>query len=258
MPRLVDAHTHWEGPQDLWQRREQDIVSLLCAQTAREYREVTAYLEGHPILGSWVLTTAGLHPWYCTQEPVEEMLKIIPQVPVVGEIGMDNTWCQIPLKVQRDAFARQLELAAELGKPVILHTKGQEEEIARMIARVPNKYLVHWYSCDSWMELYEDLGCWFTIGPDVLWNETTRSLARKVRSDKLLLETDGREAVKWAYQKGGILQGRSEPGGLQTRDVLWRSLVCCAKLRQEEPEELAEKTWQNMNAFLNDSTHVMN
>lgn len=250
MPRLVDAHTHWEGLQDLLQRREQGIVSLLCAQTAKEYREVTACLQEHPLLRPWVLPTAGLHPWHCTQEPVEEMLKILPEVPVVGEIGMDSVWCRIPLQAQRDVFEPQLELASELGTPVILHTKGQEEAIARIIAKYPNKYLVHWYSCDSWAELYEELDCWFTIGPDVLWNETTRSLARRVKSEKILIETDGREAVKWAYQKGGILQEQSGQEGLPIRDVLRRSLTSLAQLRHEEPEELAEKTRRNAIAFL--------
>ena len=51
----------------------------------------------------------------------------------IGEIGMDNVWCQVPESVQRSVFARQLEIAEELHKPVLLHTKGMEREIARML-----------------------------------------------------------------------------------------------------------------------------
>ena len=248
MDRMYDAHTHWLGPEDLETRKNQEVFSLVCAKTSAQYDSLTGCLHSHPALLPWVQVTAGLHPWHCLEEPVVKMLDLFPMVKVIGEIGMDSVWCRIDLHLQRQVFVRQLERAAELNKPVILHTKGQEAEIASILRSYPNRYLVHWYSCDLWFEQYEKMDCWFSIGPDILWNKTTQSLARQIRSDRLLIETDGMNAVEWADRKGGIqATGGAEA---QPREILLRSLSCCAVQRQQNPEELAEQVQENLSAFL--------
>lgn len=40
---------------------------------------------------------------------------------------MDSVWCDVDLKIQKEVFEKQLQLAQALNKPVILHTKGQEK-----------------------------------------------------------------------------------------------------------------------------------
>ena len=129
------------------------------------------------------------------------MESFLHKVPVIGEIGMDNVWCDVPLDIQQKVFEEQLALACELKKPVILHTKGQEKEIAAIIRNYPNRYLIHWYSCDHSLEEYIDQNCYFSIGPDVWWNPATRNVARKVPSNRILTETDGLNAVQWAYDE---------------------------------------------------------
>ena len=246
--RLYDSHTHWEGIEDLQMRSRQSVFSLVCAKTFKEYLSLSSHLQADPALQSSMLITAGLHPWHCLEEPVEQMLELFPKVKVVGEIGMDSVWCQVDLDQQRKVFSRQLECASKLGKPVILHTKGQEETIAGMIADYPNRYLVHWYSGESWRDLYEKQDCWFTIGPDVSWNKITKSLARAVRADRLLIETDGMEAVRWADRKGHILAPGEQRSDV--REVLLQSLKCCARIRHQETEELARLCRDNLASFL--------
>ena len=242
---LFDAHTHWTGPEDLLFRRKQEIFSMVCAQTSSEYIAITSCLKTLAQLTPWTIVTAGLHPWHCEKEPVEKILDFFPLLMAVGEIGMDSVWCKVDLKLQQKVFLQQLEYAAKLQKPVILHTKGQEDEIASIIQNYPNRYLVHWYSCNSGFRRYEDLDCWFTVAPDVLWNETTQEIARKVRSDRILFETDGMEAVQWAYRKGGI------PDPIQgSRQALLASLLCCARLRNQDPEELSAQIPANLRSFL--------
>ena len=52
---------------------------------------------------------------------------------MVGEIGMDSVWCQVPLPIQERVFREQLAMACSLKKPVVLHTKGQEKAIASIL-----------------------------------------------------------------------------------------------------------------------------
>ena len=87
------------------------------------------------------------------------------ECPVIGEIGMDSVWCNVPLAVQEKVFTEQLAVAAQLDKPVILHTKGQEKRIASLIAGYPNTYLVHWYSDPVFPKSFLELDCYFLSAP---------------------------------------------------------------------------------------------
>ena len=140
MTRIYDAHAHLGSEAERRVRREQDIVTMVCAGTPAQAER----LSEEAAKNANILPAAGLHPWHCDKCSAEEMRPFLEQVPVIGEIGLDSVWCQVPMEIQRRAFEAQLDLAAQMGKPVVLHTKGMEAEIARTIKKYENTYLVHW------------------------------------------------------------------------------------------------------------------
>lgn len=144
-----------------------------------------------------MMVSFGLHPWYRYTD-VNDYLNQFQQCDLIGEIGLDCVWSMIPLEEQIPLFQAQLQLANQLKKAVVLHTKGCEELIATMIQNYPNTYLVHWYSCDKYIEEYIKLDCYFSIGPSVVNDEIVQSCVRTIPLDRLLLESDGMEAVLWA------------------------------------------------------------
>lgn len=194
---LSDAHTHLGTRAEMEERKENGILSLLCASRPEEAEILFTYEENH------IIPTCGVHPWYAGTDSLGDMIKWMERCPVVGEIGMDSVWCRIPLKVQEEVFRQQLRLACQWNKPVILHTKGQEKEIAAIIREYPNRYLIHWYSCEYGLEEYLAMDCYFSIGPDVKWNPAVRRVAEKVPLNRLLIETDGLESVRWACEEWG-------------------------------------------------------
>ena len=46
-----------------------------------------------------------------------------PKVLAIGEIGLDYHYDFSPRDVQREVFERQMEIAAEAGKPIVIHTR---------------------------------------------------------------------------------------------------------------------------------------
>ena len=193
---FTDAHTHIGTWEEQREREETGILSLVCGSTPREAERAVK------MRGRYVIPTCGLHPWYGAEYQVEELTEWMEQCPVIGEIGMDSVWCQTPLKIQEQVFRRQLRMAHQAGKPVILHTKGQEERISGIIKEFPNRYLVHWYSCGRYPEEFLAQDCYFSIGPDVWWNPAVQQIAANVPADRLLVETDGLNSVKWAWEEG--------------------------------------------------------
>ena len=155
---------------------------------------------------------------------------------------MDSVWCQVPLKIQEEKFRQQLELAEKAGKPVILHTKGQEKQVASIIRQYPNRYLVHWYSCEDYLEEYLDLDCWFSVGPDVWWNPAVQKVAGVVPLDRLLVETDGLAAVRWAMEEGRKYFDQRQRGLLDSRGPWEKDLSGFGRDIETETGQSGENT----------------
>ena len=223
---MIDAHVHVTGELLPYLR---DVQCIANADSPEEYRFLKS--SGLPVI------SAGIHPWKADVTDWSAMEPILRAVPVIGEIGLDCVWCDVDMDVQRKAFRRQLALAAQLGKPVILHTKGMEREILDTIRQYPNRYLVHWYSCEEYLQEYIELGCWFTVGPDV-----RRNVAQQVPIDRLLIESDGLEAIAWA--KGQEVPG--EDYSMIMREILHET----AALRNIDPNELLRQMEENLKSFL--------
>ena len=177
---------------------------------------------------------------------------------VIGEIGMDSLWCNVPLKRQKEVLEKQLQIAAEWKKPVVLHTKDQEREILELIKKYPNTYLVHLYSADHDLDGYLDLDCYFSVGPDVIWNPAVQQVAKRVPENRILLETDGMEAVKWAWEEGQKNQNyaieeqenlqettQSQQKAISVRSALYETAHMAAKLRNVPIETLIAQTTDN-------------
>ena len=242
MTRLCDAHTHFVTDEDLRLREKRNILSLMCFSTPED---IDAFLCKQ--VSDIILPTCGIHPWSADQYQLSDMEKYMNMVPVIGEIGMDNVWCDVPLNIQQKRFEEQLEFASSIAKPVILHTKGQEKEIATLIRKYPNRYLVHWYSCSEYLDEYIEQDCFFSVGPDVWWNPATENVARKVPLDRILTETDGLSAVEWAYNEApDTLKPLMQTIPDTTEKALKTVLNSIADIRELSVDSLQEKISFNL------------
>ncbi len=82
--------------------------------------------------------TAGCHPHQASELTAEAALELealarAPEVVAVGECGLDYHRNLSPQPVQRAAFARQLEIAARVGKPVFLHQRDAHGDFVAML-----------------------------------------------------------------------------------------------------------------------------
>lgn len=206
---LVDAHAHLGTERERQARRE--IVTVLCGTEPVSAAEVLR------LQNEFTLASCALHPWNVEKSSVDKMLPFIEASPVLGEIGLDSVWTNADMTRQRSAFIRQLELAETLGKPIVLHTKGMEAEIARTVCPYGVRKLVHWYSCMEHLDAYLEQDCYFTVGPDYANNPAVARVLRRVPLDRLMTETDGMSAVNWAlgYEVEPELVGQVLEGELR-------------------------------------------
>ena len=91
---------------------------------ANQFPEVYAAVGVHPNSGmTWMKDTS------------QEIKRIAgePKVVAIGEIGLDYYRDHTPKEIQRSIFIEQLELAAELGLPVIIHNRDATEDIVGIL-----------------------------------------------------------------------------------------------------------------------------
>lgn len=195
--QLVDAHCHTDKQQRLvtYFKKEQ-ILSCLNCQNKLEADQLLPLAKKTKTI--WL--SAGIHPWEANCYELLDLLPVLDQVSVVGEIGMDSVWTSVPLYQQQRIFEQQLAYARDKGKPVILHTKGQEKKISQLIKKYPNRYLVHWYSSMEGLTDFIEQDCYFTIGPSLSLDSAVLQVAKQVPMNRLLLESDGLAAIEWVLE----------------------------------------------------------
>lgn len=196
---LHDAHFHLRDNdlfEELIKHRIQGIVN---AESPKEYDCLIQYLSRYGNDG--IQISAGIHPWKADQITWEEMAPIMEKVNFIGEIGLDNVWCETDMQKQKEVFDRSLHYASCAHKPVILHLKGMEREALSYIRKYENKYLVHWYSCLNYLQEFQKLGCYFTVGPSVGKEEAVNQVAKQIPLDHLMLESDGLDALSWCENR---------------------------------------------------------
>ena len=116
------------------------------------------------------------------------------KIVAIGEIGFDYYWQPVNKALQREYFARQLEMARELDLPVIIHDREAHGDSFAMVKQYPDvRGVFHCYSgSDEMAKELLKLGWYLSFGGPVTYKnaEKVRRAASVVPLDRLLLETD--------------------------------------------------------------------
>ncbi len=198
---LIDSHAHL----DMLKEPE---VALERASAAGIVQVVTIGIDletsqkaaGFAAEHGDVFYTVGLHPHDAEQASEAtwaEMENLARQGAVAwGECGLDFFRDRSPRPLQREAFARQIELAIKLELPLVIHDRDAHDEVLGMVkeqdaGRVGG--VVHCFSGDKALaKEFLDLG--FAIGIDgpVTYpkSDTLKDVVRSVPLSSIMLETD--------------------------------------------------------------------
>lgn len=193
---LIDMHSHSDGSAEfIAEQNKAHVASILNATTSEEFQFNQRYI------GKQHLLSYGVHPWESQRQIINH--ELLMRAPIIGEIGLDTEWTDVPLTIQRPVFLSQLQVAQQFHKPVVLHTKGCEAEILDTLKAYPQlTILVHWYSAAEYQEEYlKRLNSYFSIGPDVLTDSVVQEFAKKVPATQLFIESDGLESFAWVLKR---------------------------------------------------------
>jgi len=157
--------------------------------------------------------STGIHPWHIDENKIDEHLSIIEErvqqdnCLALGECGLDKR-IEIPLNVQVKVFERQLLLAKQYQKPVILHLVAAFQELVEIknILQPGVPMIVHGFSKNAQVaKQLLDNGFYLSFGKYLLRNPELSEVFAAVPQDRLFLETDTiEEGIADVYAKAAL------------------------------------------------------
>ena len=202
---FVDSHAHLadtafdvDRDEVIARARRAGALAIVCiGESTASAQRAAMVAAAHP---GFCYHTAGVHPHDAAAfDAARDIATIREQVGAdavaIGECGLDYHYDHSPRASQRAAFAAQLDLARELGRPVVVHTRDAEDDTGAMVraaATAGVRGVLHCYTGSiALAELALDSG-WYVSFSGIITFRTwmDEALLRVVPDDRLLIESD--------------------------------------------------------------------
>ena len=250
--RLFDTHAHYDSgafnadrlellaamPQqgvELIVNPGCDVASSQAAvELARRFPFVYAAVGVHPSdCGSWDDDTL----------PALRRLAAEPKVRAIGEIGLDYYWKDNPPReFQQQVFHQQMELAQELGLPVIIHDREAHHDCLEVVKAHPAvKGVYHCYSGSlEDAKVLVKLGWMLSFTGVVTYKNARKSLEviDRLPMERIMIETDSPYLTPEPFR-----------GTRNDSSKVYRVAETIAQVKGLEPEEVAQITLENGKRF---------
>jgi len=211
---LVDTHAHLDFSQfdadrgEVLERANHSGVTqvVTVGYDLESSRQALALAREH----EGVKACVGVHPHEAGKvdpgflSELEELSQA-PEVVGIGEIGLDYYRDRSPRATQREVFKQQLELAARLNKPVVVHDREAHSDVMSTIREWATGLVtadedsrgplgvMHCFSGDQRMaeELFK-LGFYVSLAGPVTYAKADRlqALVGRLPLERLMVETD--------------------------------------------------------------------
>ena len=217
------------------------IIAIVCANADGEYADGLAVSADYPNI--WC--AAGVHPHAAdiyNDSAASKLKSALTSAGAValGEIGLDYHYNYSAPKAQRDAFARQMRLARELGLPVVIHTRNADDDMIAMLDGEGAKEcggVIHCFSSGEKLAQHAlDLGMYLSFSGIVTFPKSAeiQTVAGWVPEERILCETDS-----------PFLSPAPKRGGINTPEKVSFVANKVAALRNADREALTKKIYAN-------------
>jgi len=208
--KFFDSHSHYNDEKFNEDREKliqdtfkEGITKFVCAgynkKSSLDSLEISKKYE-------FIYSICGISPNDIPQteqelwKDIEEISKIIQQnndkkLVAIGEIGLDYYWNKDNKELQRKAFIKQIELANELGLPIVIHSRDASVDTINILKEHPVNKKGIFHCCQLNQEMIRqalELGYYISFaGPITFKNaKNAEECVKMVPIDRILIETD--------------------------------------------------------------------
>ena len=240
---MIDTHAHLDAcadrPSALIRRaRAAGVDRIVTVGTGIDSCRVAIELaERH----EEVFAALGIDPHQATDHEasrIGELRELLDheRVVAVGETGLDYYRDGSARDRQRKLFDAQLALAADVDKPIVIHTREADRDTADALAGFAGTVVMHCFSSPGLITTVLERGYYVSFAGNVTYPkaEALRAAAAEVPANRILAETDT------PYLAPQPVRGRpNEPMHVR------HTLAALAALRSESEDELERRIEAN-------------
>jgi TatD DNase family protein len=240
---VIDTHTHLDAldddPADVIARaRDAGVTRILTVGTdvdgcRRALELADRFDEVYAILG--------IHPHAAndaTDDDVADVRELLarPKAVGAGEMGLDWFRDYAPRDKQLHLFDAMLAVAAETGKPAVIHTRAADADTLAALQGFDGRVVLHCFSSPQLLEPALERGWYVSFAGNASFPKAVdlRLAAREVPANRILAETDA------PYLAPQPVRGKAnEPA------YVMHTLAALAQARNEDPAELERQIDRN-------------
>lgn len=250
---LIDAHCHLEpkafpAPEEVIARaRAAGVVHAVVVgllQEPGDFGAALALARRHP---DFLSPTMGIHPHDVAVATSADWDTLAvhcgaADVVAVGETGLDYFYDHSPRDAQLVGFRRHCQLAAGLGKPLVVHVRDAHDDCAEvLVSERAARGVIHCFTGDTAAaRRYLDLGFFLSIAGVVTYkkNEALQEAVRFAPVDRLMVETDSPylspvpHRGKWPNEPRWVAETARKVAELKGLDVEDLALRCARNTAQ--------------------------
>ncbi len=194
---MIDFHCHldlYADPMKVFAEVKSRKTEVLAVTTSpRAYVKTSQYFRG----SDNVRVALGFHPELVKQRSSEKELYFeqMRSVRFLGEIGIDGS------QRAKQSISEQIEFFDEVvynaavcrGKVLSVHSRGAVKEVLQILGKHEGNYVavLHWFTGSvKDAEKAVELGCWFSVNPNMCFTATGKKVISCIPLDRVLPETD--------------------------------------------------------------------
>ena len=201
---MIDTHAHLDF--DRFDEDREEVLQRAVDAGVREIINVGADMESSRNSLNlardydFIYACVGVHPHEAktfSEDDYQELKELAQaeEVIAIGEIGLDYHYDNSPREKQQEIFKKQLQLAKEVGLPVVIHSRDAKDDTLKILKEHASELtgVMHCYGYDlpTAKEVF-DLGFYISFGGIITFNSTSgvRKMIKKLPLEKIILETD--------------------------------------------------------------------
>ncbi|WP_134091743.1 TatD family hydrolase [Olivibacter sp. XZL3] len=195
MQRFINIHTH----------SSQQDNTLRVVNIAEDYRQCTKFDP----------CSIGIHPWFLSPDEIGQQLDdliryaVNKEVFAIGECGLDKL-CKTAWFLQENVFLKQIAIANQVGKPLIVHCVKAYGEVVQCLQKMANNVPVIFHGFNKKTSVAQSLiekGYYLSFGHAIIAEQNLESL-KLCPPSQLFLETDDTERkIEAVYEKVSYVLG---------------------------------------------------
>lgn len=205
MEMIFDTHAHYDD--EAFDEDREEILNSLIKNGIEKVVNIGAGMDSCErtvdLMNTYdfIYGAIGVHPnetAELTEEKIHQLKKWceLTKCVAVGEIGLDYYWDEPERELQKKWFVRQLDLAREVKKPVVIHSRdAAKDTIDIMTAEHADEIggVIHCFSyTKETAAIFLNMGFYFGIGGVLTFNNAKKlkEAVEYIPLDRIVLETD--------------------------------------------------------------------